>query len=144
VYFGESFQKGRTSPRSILYGKLLPLSNKLAYPFSFPLIITRSGLLARGSLSGWGNKTRRYSMNTAERIKELANKLSEEADYYGAYIDELRKAAEKPEDEFIKECEIIDLKYPSIDKKVAQAVLVFLLKTCEEMDEAESASKSLN
>jgi len=33
------------------------LSNKLAYPFSFPLIITRSGLLARGSLSGWGNKT---------------------------------------------------------------------------------------
>lgn len=28
-------------------------------------------------------------MNTAERIKDLANKLNEEADYYGAYIDEL-------------------------------------------------------
>ena len=38
-------------------------------------------------------------MNTAERIKELANKLSEEADYYAAYITELSKAAEKPEDE---------------------------------------------
>ena len=83
-------------------------------------------------------------MATAERIKDLANKLNEEASYYGAYIDELRKAAEKPENEFIKECENIDLKYPKIDKKAAQAVLVFLLRTCEEMDEAESASKSLN
>ena len=83
-------------------------------------------------------------MTTAERIKDLANKLNEEADYYGAYIDDLRKAAEKPEDEFIKECEIIDLKYPNIDKKAAQAVLVFLLRTCEEMHEAGSASKSLN
>lgn len=83
-------------------------------------------------------------MNTAERIRELAYKLSEEADYYGAYITELSKAAEKPEDEFIKECEIIDLKYSNIDKKAAQAVLVFLLKTCEEMNEAKSASKFLN
>lgn len=83
-------------------------------------------------------------MTTAERIKELANRLNEEADYYGAYIDELRKAAEKPENEFIKECKIIDLKYPNIDKKAAQAILVFLLITCKEMDEAKSASKFLN
>lgn len=83
-------------------------------------------------------------MNTAERIKELANKLNEEADYYGVYITELSKAAEKPEDEFIKECEIIDLKYPNIDKKAACAVVAFFLKTCEEMHEAGSASKSLN
>ena len=53
-------------------------------------------------------------MTTEERIKDLANKLNEEASYYGAYIDELRKAAEKPENEFIKECENIDLKYPKI------------------------------
>lgn len=83
-------------------------------------------------------------MTTAERIKHLGNKLNEEASYYGAYIDDIRKAAEKPENEFIKECEIIDLKYPNIDKKAAQAVLVFLLRTCEEMDEAEFGSKSLN
>lgn len=83
-------------------------------------------------------------MTTAERIKDLANKLNEEASYYGAYIDELRKAAEKPENEFIKEAKIIDLKYSKIDKKAAEAILVFLITTCEEMDEAESASKSLN
>lgn len=83
-------------------------------------------------------------MTTAERIKDLANKLNEEASYYGAYIDELRKAAEKPENEFIKECENIDLKYPKIDKKAAQAILVFLITTCEEMDKAEFGSKSLN
>lgn len=83
-------------------------------------------------------------MTTAERIKDLANKLNEEADYYGAYITELSKAAEKPEDEFIKEAKIIDLKYSKIDKKAAQAILVFLITTCEEMHEAGSASKSLN
>lgn len=83
-------------------------------------------------------------MTTAERIRELAYKLSEEADYYGAYITELSKAAEKPEDEFIKECEIIDFKYPNIDKKAACAVVAFFLKTSEEMHEAGSASKSLN
>lgn len=83
-------------------------------------------------------------MTTAERIKDLANKLNEEADYYGAYITELSKAAEKPEDEFIKEAKIIDLKYSKIDKKAAQAILVFLITTCEEMDEAEFGSKSLN
>ncbi len=83
-------------------------------------------------------------MTTAERIKDLANKLNEKASYYGAYIDDIRKAAEKPENEFIKECEIIDLKYPNIDKKAACAVVTFFLKTCEEMHEAGSASKSLN
>ncbi len=83
-------------------------------------------------------------MTTADRIKDLANKLNKEASYYGAYIDELRKAAEKTVNEFIKEAKIIDLKYSKIDKKAAQAILVFLITTCEEMEEVESASKSLN
>lgn len=41
-------------------------------------------------------------MTTAEIIKDLANKLNEEASYYGAYFDEIFACRDLPLDEFKK------------------------------------------
>ena len=55
-------------------------------------------------------------MNTAERIKDLANKLNEEADYYGAYIDELLTLRGQTVGEFRKKVVEIDSRYPKMNK----------------------------
>lgn len=65
-------------------------------------------------------------MNTAERIKELANKLSEEADYYGAYFDEIISCRDLPLDEFKKACAEVDSRYPKINRDKATLLLIYL------------------
>ena len=78
-------------------------------------------------------------MTTAERIKELANKLNEEAEYYGAYIDELLTFKELTLGEFQKKAVEIDSRYPKITKEVMPMLLGFLMR-----DEFDSLYKPLN
>lgn len=65
-------------------------------------------------------------MNTAERIKDLANKLNEEASYYGAYFDEIFACRDLPLDEFKKACNEVDSRYPKINRDKATLLLIFL------------------
>ena len=78
-------------------------------------------------------------MATAERIKDLANKLNEEADYYGAYIDELLTLRGQTFGEFRKKAVEIDSRYPKINKEVMPMLLRFLMR-----DEFDSLYKPLN
>lgn len=65
-------------------------------------------------------------MTTAERIKELANKLNEEADYYGAYFDEIFACGNMPLDEFTKATNEVDSRYPKISRVKASLLLIYL------------------
>lgn len=65
-------------------------------------------------------------MTTAERIKDLANKLNEEANYYGAYFDEIFACRDLPLDEFKKACNEVDSRYPKINRDKATLLLIFL------------------
>ena len=78
-------------------------------------------------------------MTTAERIRELAYKLNEEADYYGAYIDELLPLRGQTFGEFRKKAVEIDSRYPKINKEVMPILLGFLMR-----DEFDSLYKPLN
>ena len=78
-------------------------------------------------------------MTTADRIKDLANKLNEEAGYYGAYIDELLMLRGQTFGEFRKKAVEIDSRYPKINKEVMPMLLGFLMR-----DEFDSLYKPLN
>lgn len=78
-------------------------------------------------------------MTTADRIKDLANKLNEEASYYGAYIDELLTLRGQTFGEFQKKAVEIDSRYPKINKEVMPMLLGFLMR-----DEFDSLYKPLN
>lgn len=65
-------------------------------------------------------------MTTAEKIKELANKLNEEANYYGAYFDEIISCRDLPFDEFKKACAEVDSRYPKINRDKATLLLIYL------------------
>lgn len=65
-------------------------------------------------------------MTTAEIIKDLANKLNEEASYYGAYFDEIFACRDLPLDEFKKACNEVDSRYPKINRVKASLLLIYL------------------
>lgn len=84
-------------------------------------------------------------MKTAELIKEIANELMLDADYYGAYIDEVRKIKCKTFKEFGKQMKPIDEKFPAIDVTRASLILTFLNhQAMIKLAESESKSEAVN
>lgn len=71
-------------------------------------------------------------MTTAERIKELANKLSEEADYYGAFIDEMFACKDLPYGELDAAFKKINLHFSKIDRNTAYHLLLYLASEAAE------------
>lgn len=65
-------------------------------------------------------------MKTAELIKDIANELMLDADYYGAYFDEVRKLKCGTLKEFDEQMKPIDEKFPAIDVNRAGLILTFL------------------
>ncbi len=65
-------------------------------------------------------------MKTSELLKELANELTLEADYYGAYIDEVRKIKCDTFKEFEERMKPIEEKFPLIEYEKASILLMFL------------------
>lgn len=74
-------------------------------------------------------------MKTAELIKEIANELMLDSDYYGAYFDEVRKIKRGMLKEFDEQMKPIDEKFPAINVNRASLLLMLLnqklLEKCE-------------
>ena len=83
-------------------------------------------------------------MKTAELIKEIANELMLDADYYGAYIDEVRKLKCGTLNEFEEQMKPIDEKFPAINENRASLLLMLLNQKLSEKSEASEAPKAVN
>ena len=83
-------------------------------------------------------------MKTAELIKDIANEFMLDADYYGAYIDELRKFKCDTLKEFDEKMRPIDEKYPAINVNRASLLLMLLNQKLLEKCEASEASEAVN
>lgn len=84
-------------------------------------------------------------MKTAELIKEIANELMLDADYYGAYIDEMRKIKCKTFKEFEEQMKPIDEKYSAIRDDRVNALLILLSQqVIRKLEESESKSEAVN
>ena len=83
-------------------------------------------------------------MKTAELIKEIANELMLDADYYGAYIDEVRKLKCGTLKEFDEQMKPIDEKFPAINENRASLLLMLLNQKLSEKSEASEAPKAVN
>lgn len=83
-------------------------------------------------------------MKTAELIKEIANELMLDADYYGAYFDEARKIKRGTLKEFEEQMKPIDEKFPAINVTRASLLLMLLNQMLSEKSEASEAPKAVN
>ena len=85
-------------------------------------------------------------MKTAELIKEIANELMLDADYYGAYIDEVRKLKCDTFKEFEEQMKPIDEKYSAIRDDRASALLLLLnQQVISKLEESEeNLEKTVN
>lgn len=85
-------------------------------------------------------------MKTAELIKEIANELMLDSDYYGAYIDEVRKLKCDTLKEFDEKMKPIDEKYSAIRYDRVSALLILLnqqvIRKLEESE--ENPEKTVN
>ena len=74
-------------------------------------------------------------MKTAELIKDIANELMLDSDYYGEYFDEVRKIKRVTLKEFDEQMKPIDEKFPAINVNRASLLLMLLnqklLEKCE-------------
>lgn len=83
-------------------------------------------------------------MKTAELIKEIANELMLDSDYYGAYFDEVRKIKRGTLKEFDEQMKPIDEKFPAINVNRASLLLMLLNQKLSEKSEASEAPKAVN
>mgnify|MGYP006928649826 CR=1 FL=1 len=83
-------------------------------------------------------------MKTAELIKEIANELMLDSDYYGAYFDEVRKIKRGTLKEFEEQMKPIDEKFPAINVNRASLLLMLLNQKLSEKSEASEAPKAVN
>lgn len=83
-------------------------------------------------------------MKTAELIKEIANELMLDSDYYGAYIDEVRKIKAKTKEEFEAKMKPIDEKYSAIRYDKASLLMIFInQKILEKLEKSEKKPEKL-
>lgn len=83
-------------------------------------------------------------MKTAELIKEIANELMLDSDYYGAYIDEARKIKAKTKEEFEAKMKPIDEKYSAIRYDKASLLMIFInQKILEKLEKSEKKPEKL-
>lgn len=83
-------------------------------------------------------------MKTAELIKDIANELMLDADYYGAYFDKVRKIKRGTLKEFEEQMKPIDEKFPAINVTRASLLLMLLNQMLSEKSEASEAPKAVN
>lgn len=83
-------------------------------------------------------------MKTAELIKEIANELMIDSDYYGAYFDEVRKIKRGTLKEFEEQMKPIDERFPAINVNRASLLLMLLNQMLSEKSEASEAPKAVN
>lgn len=85
-------------------------------------------------------------MKTAELIKEIANELMLDSDYYGAYIDEMRKIKCETFKEFEEQMKPIDEKYSAIrDDRVSALLLLLNQQVIRKLEESEeNPEKTVN
>lgn len=85
-------------------------------------------------------------MKTADLIKDIANELMLDADYYGAYIDEVRKLKCGTLKEFEEQMKPIDEKYSAIRYDRVSALLILLnQQVIRKLEESEkNPEKTVN
>ena len=83
-------------------------------------------------------------MKTAELIKDIANELMIDSDYYGAYIDEVRKIKCGTLKEFEEQMKPIDERFPAINVNRVSLLLMILNQKLLEKCEASEASEAVN
>lgn len=84
-------------------------------------------------------------MKTAELIKEIANELMLDADYYGAYLDEVREVKAETKEEFEAKMKPIDEKYSAVRYDRASLLLLLLnQKLLEKCEASKGDSKAVN
>ena len=83
-------------------------------------------------------------MKTAELIKDIANELMIDSDYYGAYIDEVRKIKCGTLKEFEEQMKPIDERFPAINVNRVSLLLMLLNQKLLEKCEASEASEAVN
>ena len=85
-------------------------------------------------------------MKTAELIKEIANELMLDSDYYGAYIDEMRKIKCETFKEFEEQMKPIDEKYSAIrDDRVSALLILLNQQVIRKLEESEeNPEKTVN